>query len=427
LSRQPRTYDETVEASEAGSGWQPIRRPARSWAARAVAPLHGPSPFARLAMVHVVSISGDRLVTTALAGSLFFSISPGAARGRVALYLALTMAPFAVVAPLLGPALDRSRGGRRIVVVVSQLGRALVCLVMAGHLHSLLLFPEAFAVLVLSKAYTITKSALVPAAVTDESGLVQANSRLAVLAVVAGFVAAGPGILVLKIGFLGAPWVLRLAALVFLAATVAAVRLVRTPIARPPVPGAVAQEALKSAGIVLAASAMAVLRGVVGFLTFLLAFSFRRAHAPSWWFGIAIAASLGGTFVGAVVAPRLRRSVSEERILTASLLAVVLGGLFGAWFGSRGAVSAMAGVVGLAAGAGKLAFDSIVQRDAPDAARGRTFARFETQFQLAWVVGAILPVVFPIPRRLGMLSIAGGTAVAAMTYIGGRRAAGRTR
>ena len=265
MSRQPRTYDETVEASEAGSGWQPIRRPARSWAARAVAPLHGPSPFARLAMVHVVSISGDTLVTTALAGSLFFSISPGAARGRVALYLALTMAPFAVVAPLLGPALDRSRGGRRIVVVVSQLGRALVCLVMAGHLHSLLLFPEAFAVLVLSKAYTITKSALVPAAVADESGLVQANSRLAVLAVVAGFVAAGPGILVLKIGFLGAPWVLRLAALVFLAATVAAVRLVRTPIARPPVPGAVAQEALKSAGIVLAASAMAVLRGVVGF------------------------------------------------------------------------------------------------------------------------------------------------------------------
>jgi hypothetical protein len=309
------------------------------------------------------------------------------------------------------------------VVVASQLGRAVVCLAMANHLHSLLLFPEAFAVLVLSKGYTIAKSALVPAAVADESELVQANSRLAVLAVVAGFVAAGPGILVLKIGFLGGPWVLRLAAVVFLASTVAAVRLVRAPIARAPAPVPTEREELRAAGIVLAASAMAVLRGVVGFLTFLLAFSFRRAHAPSWWFGIAIAASLGGTFVGAAVAPRLRRSVSEERILTASLLAVVVGGLLGAWFGSRGAVSAMAGVVGLAAGAANLAFDSIVQRDAPDAARGRTFARFETQFQLAWVVGAILPVVLPIPRRLGLMLIAGGTAFAAFSYIGGRRAA----
>ena len=418
-----------ADAASAGSGSAAPRagRPAPSWVARAVAPLQGTSPFARLAVVHLLSIGGDTLVTTALAGSLFFSISPGAARGRVALYLALTMAPFAVVSPLLGPALDRSRGGRRIVIVACQLGRAAVCVAMARHLHSLLLFPEAFVVLVLSKAYTITKSALVPATVAEESEFVSANSRLAVLAVVAGFAAAGPGILVLKIGFLGAPWVLRLGAVVFLAATVASIRLVRARIARPPALGAVAQQALKSAGIVLAASAMAVLRGVVGFLTFLLAFSFRRAHAPSWWFGIAIAASLIGTFVGAAIAPRLRRAVSEERILSSALLAVVLGGLLGAWFGSRGAASAMAGAVGLAAGAGKLAFDSIVQRDAPDAARGRAFARFETQFQLAWVVGAILPVVFPIPRRLGMLSIAGGTAVAAMTYIGGRRAAGRTR
>jgi MFS transporter len=387
-----------------------------------VAPLQGPSPFARLSMVHAVSICGDTLVTTALAGSLFFSISPGAARSRVALYLALTMAPFAVVAPLLGPALDRSRGGRRLVVVASQLGRAVLCLAMARHLHSLLLFPEAFGVLVLSKAYAITKSALVPAAVADETGLVQANSRLAVLAVLAGFVSAGPGILVLKIGFLGAPWVLRLAAVVFLAATVAAVRLVRTPIARSPVRVPAEREELRAAGIVLAASGMAVLRGVVGFLTFLLAFSFRRAHAPSWWFGLAIAASMGGTFVGAALAPRVRRAVSEERILTASLLVVVVGGLLGAWFGSRGAASAMAGAVGLAAGAGKLAFDSIVQRDAPDAARGRTFARFETQFQLAWVVGAIIPVVAPIPRRLGLALIAGGAAFAAFSYIGGRRA-----
>src|SRR5438105_14211153 len=153
----------------------------------------GDSPFSRLARVHVLAVAGDTLVTMALAGSLFFSISPHAARNRVALYLLLTMAPFAVVAPLLGPVLYRSRSGRRAVVVLCHAGRAVVCLLMARHLHSLLLFPEAFVVLVLSKAYLVTKAALVPATVKADRELVRANSRLAVLAVLAGFVAAIPG------------------------------------------------------------------------------------------------------------------------------------------------------------------------------------------------------------------------------------------
>src|SRR5919199_6111214 len=85
------------------AGWRPLSRPRRAQL--------GDSAFSRLAVAHVLSMAGDALVTVALAGSLFFSITPGAARGRVALYLVLTMAPFAVVAPLVGPFLDRSRGG----------------------------------------------------------------------------------------------------------------------------------------------------------------------------------------------------------------------------------------------------------------------------------------------------------------------------
>jgi len=68
------------------------------------------TPFGRLALLHVVMTAGDTLVTVSLAGSLFFSISLGAAKNQVILYLLLTMAPFAVVAPLLGPVIDRSRG-----------------------------------------------------------------------------------------------------------------------------------------------------------------------------------------------------------------------------------------------------------------------------------------------------------------------------
>jgi MFS family permease len=386
-----------------------------------LASLTGDSPFARLALTHVLAVAGDTLVTMALAGSLFFSISPHAAQGRVALYLLLTMAPFAVVAPLLGPVLDRSRNGRRTVVVLCLAGRTVACLLMARHLHSLLLFPEAFVVLVLSKAYLVTKAALVPATVSDDRELVRANSRLVVLGVVAGFVIAVPGVAVLKLSFLGAAWVLRFAAVVFLAAAVAGVRLARAPVERKPTPTPAEAAELKSAGIRLGASAIAVLRGSVGFLTFLLAFAFRRAHAPSWWFGIAIGASLAGTLVGALVAPRVRRIVTEERMLTVSLVCVAVAAAIGARFGNRAAASALAGVVGLAASAAKLAFDSIVQRDAPDAAQGRAFARFETRFQLVWVAAALIPVVIPVPTRVGMVALAAACTGATIFYVLGRR------
>ena len=381
----------------------------------------GDSPFSRLALTHVLSMAGDTLVTVALAGSLFFSISPHAARGRVALYLVLTMAPFAVVAPLLGPVLDRSRSGRRTVVVLSLVGRVVVCLLMARHLHSLLLFPEAFVVLVLSKSYLITKAALVPATVADDRDLVRANARLAVLAALAGFIAAGPGALVLKLSFFGAPWVLRLAAVVFAVGAFAGIRLARAPVDQRPAPTAAETAELKSHGILLGATSMAVLRGAVGFLTFLVAFAFRRAHAPSWWFGVAVGASLIGTLVGAVLAPRARRLVSEERMLTASLVAVAVAAAVGARFGDRAAASALAGVVGFAASSGKLAFDSIVQRDAPDAARGRAFARFETRFQLVWVAAALIPVVIPVPTRVGMIMLAVACSGATIFYVMSRR------
>jgi len=421
LSPKGGPYDGPVSDADTAdsSGWRPLQAPARR--AFTLAGLTGGSPFARLALTHVLAIAGDTLVTIALAGSLFFSISPHAAQGRVALYLVLTMAPFAVVAPLLGPVLDRSRSGRRMVVVLSLAGRVIVCLLMARHLHSLLLFPEAFVVLVLSKSYLITRAALVPATVADDRELVRANARLAVLGALAGFVAAGPGALVLKLSFLGAPWVLRLAAVVFAAAAIAGLRLARAPVDRPPAPTATETAALKSHGILLGSTAMAVLRGAVGFLTFLLAFAFRRAHAPSWWFGIAVGASLIGTLVGALLAPRVRRLVTEERMLTASLFAVALAAAIGARFGNRAAASALAGVVGFGASAGKLAFDSIVQRDAPDAARGRAFARFETRFQLVWVAAALLPVVVPVPTRVGMIMLAVACAGATIFYVLGRR------
>src|SRR5580698_1136597 len=114
-------------------------------------------PVGRLSLVQCAMLSGDTLVTISLAGSLFFSISPHAATHQVLLYLLFTLAPFAVVSPLLGPLIDRSRGARRAMVVFSAVGRAVICPFMALNVHSLLLFPFAFLVLVLSKLYLVTR------------------------------------------------------------------------------------------------------------------------------------------------------------------------------------------------------------------------------------------------------------------------------
>jgi MFS family permease len=373
-------------------------------------------------VAHALAVAGDALVTTALAGSLFFDISPTAARGRVGLSLVLTIAPFALVAPFLGPAIDRVRGGRRLMVFLAATGRAVAAWLMAGVLDGLLLFPVTFALLVLSKTHSVAKSSLVPTVVRSDEELVQANSKLALMSAVTGLVAAGPAVAVLELA--GAEWVVRLAAVVFVSAAVASLRIKQVrlddPAARP-----LARQELQDAGIRLAATAMGILRGSVGFLTFLIAFTLRRDGAPAWKFGAALAASMGATVLGAAVAPRLRRRVAEEHLLAGSMALVVASGA-GAWqvSGFLGDLL-LAAAIGAAASAGKLAFDSLVQRDAPDATQGRSFARYEALFQLAWVVGALVPVVTAVPRRLGHALLMAAAAGSLVAYLLGLRRAGR--
>ncbi len=397
----------------ASEGWRPISGP------RQGAEAFEHSHFGRLARAHVAAVAGDTLVAIALAGTLFFSIDPTEARSKVFLYLALTMAPFAVVAPLVGPALDRAAGGRRWMVIGSSALRAVVCLMMIDDVDSLLLFPEAFALLVLAKSYHVAKSAIVPSTVHSDEELVEANSKLSLISGIVGFAAAVPGALVLHFG--GSEWVLGLAAIVFAAGIVTSWGIPKSAVAALP-ETVEAREELRSVGVLLAATAMGVLRGVVGFLTFLLAFALRTDDSPTWHFGVILAVSAVGSLAGAGAAPFLRQQFTENRII-AVLLGTVSGiGVLSAWMGGLGAAALMAATVGVGAASAKQAFDAIVQRDAPDANRGRSFARFETRFQLFWVVGAVLGII-PMPMWIGFIGVAGVTAFAAVSYTAGVRGA----
>lgn len=374
------------------------------------------SPFARLALAHAVSVMGDAFLTVALAGSLFFTVSPGEARPKVLLYLVLTMVPFVLLAPVLGPLMDRTKGGKRLLIVVSAVLRGVLCLLMAANLDGLLLYPEAFGALMLSKGYSVAKSALVPSLVDDEQELVRANARLAFISGIAAAVGGLPAAAILTA--LDASWVLRFATLVYLGAALLATAI---PKARTVAPGETAEERaeLHARSILAAGTAMGLLRAVVGFATFFLAFELKEDGAPAWFYGALFVASGAGNFLGILLAPLVRRRIREEWILVGGLLAPALVALFSARSVGRPAFMVAAFAVATGAAAGRVAFDSLLQRDAPDSVRGRTFARYETRFQLVWVVGGVLAVALvPISARTGLFLTSLVLGFGGLSYLG---------
>jgi hypothetical protein len=376
------------------------------------------SPFSKLALAHAIGVCGDIFVTVALADSIFFNVGATAARPKVLLYLMFTMAPFALVAPVLGPFIDRSRGGRRLLFMASCAGRAVLCLFMAANIKGLGLYPLAFASLVLSKGQNIAKSALVPAVVDHESELVRANSRLQLISVLAGTIGAGVAAAFLKT--IGGAWVLRAATFVFIGATLASARIPRAPRVAAPETSAQRRE-LQAASIVVAGTAMGLLRGVVGFMTFFVGFLLKKQGEPAWVYGLVLSMSATGNGVGVLLAPLLRRRIREEWILSGSILAPAVLLVFAARSSGRASLSVAAFSIAGGAACGRLVFDSLVQRDAHDAARGRAFARFETRFQLVWVVGGVLAVLFPGKDRGGLFLLALVLLFAGLSYLGTTR------
>ena len=168
--------------------------------------------------------AGDAFVAVSLAGTIFFSTSVDQARGRVVLFLLVTMAPFAVLAPFIGPALDRMQQGRRYLLAGTLLARGLLCWGMSAAINSpVTLLPAAFGILVLQKAYGVLRASVTPRLLPAEISLVTANARSQLFTLTAsllgGAVAAGIQVTA------GAAWVLRAGTLIYLAAMFLALRL----------------------------------------------------------------------------------------------------------------------------------------------------------------------------------------------------------
>ncbi len=383
------------------------------------------SKFRSLAITHALMMGGDAAMVVALADSLFFDIDLTAARTRVMLFLAIGFAPFLFVAPLIGPLIDRAAGGRRLVIQVIAVVRLVLLVLMAKYIDSLALFPLVFANLVLQKGYVVSKSALVPSTVRSETELVEANSKLGLIAGITGAAAVVPAGILLKV--IGAPSTLIYGALIFGLAFASATRLPPEVIAAEAVDRDESAQ-LRSGGLQNGAIAMTVLRGCVGFTFFHLAFWLRSQDQGTIWFGAVVGVSALVAMVGNAIAPRLRDRMREETMLVAALAIAAAAGFGTAVLGGPVGAVVLAGALNLVAAIGRLSFESIVQRDAPGANQGRAFAKFETQFQFAWAAAAFMAVAIQVSGPIGFLIVglvAAGTLVNLL--VGTNRADARRR
>jgi MFS family permease len=365
----------------------------------------------------VLSYGTDAMITVALAGTVFFGASTHAQRGNILLYLLITMAPFAVVAPIIGPMLDRLQHGRRWTMAGTAIGRAVLALIMASHPSELLvLYPCALGSLVLSKAYGVVRAAAAPRLVPPGMSLTEANARLSIFGLGSTLVAGGFIGTVIKVSgsySLG----LIVTAIAFAVCGYFAFRLPPQvdsavdaprhpqepprPAGQPRVPPLTRLQSWAKRGfpehMVIALQGESVLRFLSGLLTIFLAFYVETtAHGleAAVQLGAVVVAAGAGNFAGTAVGTKLKLHrpdiVIIASVATAAVSCLVVALLFNITLAVAGMfISAVANALS------KIALDALIQRDVVETLRSSAFARSETFLQLAWVVGAGVGVLLP--------------------------------
>ncbi|MFH9571972.1 MFS transporter [Streptomyces sp. NPDC017454] len=411
----------------------------------------GESGLGKLIELHGVNGAGDVMITVALASTVFFSVPTDEARGRVALYLAITMAPFTLLAPVIGPLLDRLPHGRRAAMAAAMGARALLALVLSGAVisGSIGLYPAALGVLVASKAYGVVRSAVVPRLLPPRFSLVKANSRVTLCGLLATGVAAP---IAAGLQQVGPRWPLYGAFVIFVAGTVLSFTLppkvdsargesrallaadehhlhgplhgsLRGPL-RERLRGPGKRPGLRTVGpaVTHALAANAGIRCLSGFLIFFLAFLLRvhplSGQSAAVSLGIVGVAAGAGNALGTAVGAWLRSRAPEIIIVT--VVAIVLGAaVTAAVFFSTVLVACLAAIAGFAQALAKLSLDALIQRDVPEEVRTSAFARSETLLQVSWVLGGAVGIVLPLNGTLGLSVAAAIIAAGWLTTVRG--------
>lgn len=387
----------------------------------------------------VANFAVDAAMAVALANTLFFAAASGESKGRVALYLLVTIAPFAVVAPLIGPALDRIQHGRRVALATSFALRTALALVLitnydgaAGTFGSWVLYPCALAMMVLSKSFTVLRSAVTPRVMPPSIDLVRVNSRLTMFGllggtIVGGGIAAGaeyaftrllqqPGALfvLVVVSVAGAALSMRIPRWVEVTAgevpTTLSYRFDESPRSWPQqvrqAGGALRQPLGRN--IITALWGNCTIKAMVGFLFLYPAFVAKQHDAGGWvQLGILglIGASAGvGNFAGNFTSARLQLGRPAVLVVRCTM-AVTAVALAAAVAGSLVMAAVAALVTSGASAISKASLDAALQDDLPEESRASAFGRTESTLQLAWVLGGAMGVLVYTDLWVGFTAI----------------------
>ncbi|WP_231995637.1 MFS transporter [Mycobacterium sp. 1274756.6] len=370
----------------------------------------------------------DAAMAVALANTLFFAAATGESKGRVALYLLITIAPFAVVAPLIGPALDRLQHGRRVALAMSfALRIALVTVLImnydgeTGSYPSWVLYPCALAMMVLSKSFSVLRSAVTPRVMPPGIDLVRVNSRLTTFGLIGGTLAGGgiaAGVEYSANHLFQLPGALFVVVVVALAGAILSMQIPRwVEVTTGEVPTTLSyhddgplrrgwrDHARQAGGALtrpLGRNIMTSLWGnctikvMVGFMFLYPAFVVKSHDAGGWeqltMLGLVGAAAALGNFAGNFASARLKLG-RPSVLVVRSAMAVTAAALAAAVAGTLMMVVLAALVTAGSSAIAKAALDAALQDDLPEESRASAFGRSESSLQLSWVLGGAVGVL----------------------------------
>jgi MFS family permease len=373
------------------------------------------SGLTSLTYATMLNYASDAAMAVALANTLFFSAaSADSSKTKVALYLLITVAPFALVAPVIGPALDRIQRGRRLAMAAASAGQALMCVIMAVNFDTWLLYPAALGKMVLSKSFTVLKAAVTPRVVPPEITLAKTNARVTVFGLAAGAAFGAVATLVLQI--FDSPGALWFTSLICVVGAVQAMRIPAwVEVTEGEVPASLSANPEKprrqpmGRQVVVALSGNATVRVLTGFLMMFAAFAVRAQTEGEPFMqllllGIIAGAAGAGSFIGNAIGARTNLGHPEQVVLGciigsigATVVATIMPGI---------ATAALVGLVGATGSAiAKNSLDAVIQDDLPEESRASAFGRSETVLQLAWVLGGAIGVLLPPTFWLGFLVV----------------------
>ncbi|WP_137148525.1 MFS transporter [Mycolicibacterium sp. CR10] len=386
----------------------------------------------------VANFAVDAAMAVALANTLFFAAATGESKSKVALYLLITIAPFAVIAPLIGPALDRLQHGRRVALATSFALRTVLALVLianydgaTGSFPSWVLYPCALGMMVLSKSFSVLRSAVTPRVLPPTIDLVRVNSRLTTFGLLGGTMVGGGIAAASEYGFkfFQMPGALYVVVGVTVAGAVLAMRIpkwvevtegeVPTTLSyhgntgelrRGHTPYSTAEKARQPLGrnIITALWGNCTVKVMVGFLFLYPAFV-AKAHDAGGWeqlriLGLIGAAAAIGNFAGNFTAARLSLG-HPARLVVRCAIAVTAVALATAVTGNLVVAAGATLITSGASAIAKASLDASLQDDLPEESRASAFGRSESVLQLAWVIGGATGVLIYTDLWVGFTTI----------------------